>query len=116
MNGCRWMYPVDYHRTLSNDDIFKRLILRLAACLRDTRVHFKAIEVYSVGGYDDPRDSKAYVVTLCVGVEVGSVTEEDARRAVLRCLDILKEFNITDIDVEVEEHVYQGALAKKVYD
>jgi len=43
--------------------------------------------------------------SLLIGVKPKSLADEDANAAAYRCLDILKEFDITDIGVEIGESI-----------
>lgn len=43
------------------------------------------------------------ILTVIIGVQPRTLADEDASRAAFRCLDILKEFGVTDVDVEVSE-------------
>ena len=43
--------------------------------------------------------------SLCIGVRPKSLADEDANAAAFRCLDLLKEFDITDIDVQIGEAI-----------
>lgn len=63
----------------------------------------------------DDGDSEVWpppsAVTILVGVRCDAVAEEDARRVAFKCLDVLKEVGITDVDVQISEMKFWGSMA-----
>lgn len=53
-------------------------------------------------------------VVLWIGVTPESLSGEDAHTAAFGCLDILKEFDITDVDVEFRESVYTRSVGPRL--
>jgi len=74
---------------------------KVFACLDEMGVNWTSINVVrigAIGGYFDP-------VVLWIRVEPSTLSGKDGNAAAFRCLDILKEFGITDVDVEIHEPV-----------
>ena len=53
-------------------------------------------------------------VVLCIGVPPKSISGEDVHTAGLDCLARLKEFDITDVDVEFREPAYTRSVGQQL--
>lgn len=84
-------------------------------CLDEEGVRWKTLNCFRMTEDDDGTGSKEWpppsAVTVVIGVRCDVVAEEDARRAAFKCLDVLKEFDITDVDVQISEMRFWGSLA-----
>ena len=83
--------------------------LRIHACLDDMGVKWTSTDVFRIGTVGDSSDP----VILWIGVKPNSLASEDAKTAAFRCLRVLEEFDITDVDVELRESsVFRSAGPK----
>ena len=75
------------------------LAFKIHGCLDDLGVKWTNTDVVRIGTAKNSTDP----VILWIGVEPRALTSEDAYTAAFRCLGLLEEFNITDVDVELRE-------------
>ncbi|TCD69381.1 hypothetical protein EIP91_007937, partial [Steccherinum ochraceum] len=109
LKGDRKVWPDASHKMLSDNLFWGCLSRRLTATLEEMGVRWKSMEIVLVSGSEEPRE--AAVITVSVGVKVGALAEEDARRAIFPCFCILDQFDVTDVDIEFKEQEYYGVLA-----
>jgi len=82
---------------------------KIRACLHEIGVKWSSINIARVSTGENDLSA----VTLWIGVRPESLLAEDAKTAAFRCLDIFKEFDITDIDVIICEEVLWGSAAAR---
>ena len=75
------------------------LAFKIHDCLDDLGVKWTSTDVIRIGTAKNSTDP----VILWIGVEPRALTSEDANTAAFRCLGLLEEFDITDVDVELRE-------------
>ncbi|KAN0072157.1 hypothetical protein V8E54_009886 [Elaphomyces granulatus] len=68
------------------------------ACLDKMQVLWTSLDIVRIGEVGVPS-----TITLWIGVKPKSLDGEHANIAAFRCLDVLKVFGITDVDVEIRE-------------
>ena len=67
-------------------------------CLDEMQVLWTSLDIVRICEVGGPS-----TVTLWIGVKPKSLDDKDANTAAFRCLDVLKAFRITDVDVEIRE-------------
>ena len=78
--------------------IWRDVAPKVAACLDEMGVRWSTIDVFRIGLVGEPAP-----VILWIGAEPQPLAGEKANTAAFRCLDILKEFGVTDVHVEIRE-------------
>ncbi len=74
---------------------------KVSACLDKMGVKWSSIDIVRIG----EAGISSGPVVLWIGVNPKSLSIEDANAAVFACLDVLQEFDITDVDVEIRETI-----------
>ena len=77
------------------------LALKVHALLDSMRVEWTSTEVVRIG---NTGESSAPII-LWIGVMPASLSGDDGVIVVSKCLDLLREKNITDVEVEIRESV-----------
>lgn len=94
--------PVFDHKIVA---VWKVAGPKIIACLDEARVLWTSVDVVRFAIVNE-RESTGPVI-LWIGVTPASLSGEDAHAVALSCLDVLKTYNITDVDVEFRESVYR---------
>ncbi|KAK2692664.1 hypothetical protein QWA68_007396 [Fusarium oxysporum] len=58
--------------------------------------------------YEALEDQSTCPVTILISVRVGSTTSEQGHAAVLKCKQILDEFDLSDVEVDIQEATRWG--------
>ncbi|TFK81504.1 hypothetical protein K466DRAFT_604445 [Polyporus arcularius HHB13444] len=100
--ASRWLKelrPVFGHKLI---EAWPKLAPKIVECLDSKNVLFTTIDGirFAIG------DGPAGAVTIWIGVRCGELTAERAHDAARSCLALLKEFDITDVDIEFRESLY----------
>ena len=112
-NVMRELRPVFNHKIIPVWNVLADKVLEYLDSLKVRWSSIDGVRFAEVGEAPGP-------VVLWIGVTPKSLSGEDAHTAAFGCLDILKEFDITDVDVEFRESVYTRSvgprLLKRVFD
>ncbi|KAI0086259.1 hypothetical protein BDY19DRAFT_962251 [Irpex rosettiformis] len=86
---------------------------KVQACLNELRVRWTSLDVVRISEIED---SRMTAIVLWIGVKPNSIDGDHARVSVFRCLDVLKEFDIDDVEVEMRESlVFRSAGLGKLF-
>ncbi|KIY47900.1 hypothetical protein FISHEDRAFT_74238 [Fistulina hepatica ATCC 64428] len=106
----RELRPVFGHKIIA---AWKRLGPKVVAYLDSVNVLFTSIDCVRFAKVRDS-EGKAGPVVLWIGVIPKSLSGEDAHTAGHGCLALLREFDITDVDVEFRESIYTRSTGPKL--
>ena len=90
--------------------------LKVQACLDEIGINWTSLNIFRISiGEGDGYYPPPAPVTLLIGLRPQSLVDrdEDTKTAAFRCLDIFKEFDITDINVIIREVVSWGSHATR---
>ena len=83
-----------------NDTFWGEIVVpKFIACMSEMGVKWTSGDIVHFTKFGEPCGP----ASLSIGVRPKSLTDEDANAVAFRCIDLLKEFDITDIDVEIRE-------------
>jgi hypothetical protein len=82
---------------------------KVLACLEELKVEWTSLDIVRIGEVEASSDP-----TLWIGVKPKSLTTEDANTTAFRCLDVLKTFNIIDVNVELRESLVIRSAGPKL--
>ncbi|KAI0723734.1 hypothetical protein C8T65DRAFT_723862 [Cerioporus squamosus] len=99
--------PVFAHKAV---DAWGELGPKVVACLDSKNLKFTTIDWVRFATEADPPGP----VTLSDGVLPDSLTAEDARTAARACLALLKEFDITDVEVAFRTSIYTRSAGPRL--
>ncbi|KAH8101507.1 hypothetical protein BXZ70DRAFT_1007335 [Cristinia sonorae] len=70
-------------------------------CLDELNVKWTSLDIVRIATDDEPSPP----VVLWIGVNPDTLSFSDGNTAAFKCLDLLRELDITDVDVEIRESV-----------
>ena len=103
----RELRPVFNHKIITVWNVLADKVLEYLDSLKIRWTSIDGVRFAEIGKAPGP-------VVLWIGVTPKSLSGEDAHTAAFGCLDILKKFDITDVDVEFRESVYTRSLGPKL--
>ncbi|KAF5704145.1 hypothetical protein FMUND_12688 [Fusarium mundagurra] len=78
------------------------------------RIDWTAIDILRVGYVsfgEDPRRTPERPVTMLISVSTDSTTFQQAKAAIIACKEILAQFNLDDVEVEIKESIVTTAAS-----
>ncbi|KAF9782172.1 hypothetical protein BJ322DRAFT_1127031 [Thelephora terrestris] len=83
---------------------------KICALLDSMKVEWTSIDIVRIG-YDEEYTTHTAPVVIWIGVTPASLSGNDGVAVVVKCQEVLEEYNLTDVDVEIRESVVWGSRA-----